>query len=92
VTIGYRPNWTSRNANEEVRRVRPERIYEGSLLFVTDISSNNMDSKYKRRMGRQNDRRPSSKPAAALQLEAQDLEAEVDRLRHVALEPASVII
>jgi hypothetical protein len=37
-------------------------IYEGALSFVTTICSSNGESPYKMRMGRQNDKRPSSKP------------------------------
>jgi hypothetical protein len=38
-------------------------VYEGALSFVTKICSSNRESPYKMRMGRQNDKRPSSKPA-----------------------------
>jgi hypothetical protein len=37
-------------------------IYEGALSFATKIRSSNRKSPYKVRMGRQNDKRPSSKP------------------------------
>ena len=38
-------------------------IDEGALSFVTAICSSYMDSPYKRERARENDRRPSSKPA-----------------------------
>jgi hypothetical protein len=45
---------------------RPVRIYEGALLFATDICFNYMDYLYKRELGRKSDRRPSSKPGQEL--------------------------
>ena len=48
----------------------PACVYEGVLSFVTTVCSSNRESPHKLRMGRQNDKRPSSKPgrvrAAAL--------------------------
>ena len=38
-------------------------IHEGALLFVAGICCNYKDSTYKRELERDNDRRPSSKPA-----------------------------
>ena len=37
--------------------------YEGALSFITTICSSNRESPSKMRMGRHNDKRPSSKPA-----------------------------
>ena len=44
---------------------RPVWICEGALSLVTTICSFHRDSPYKRECGRQNYRRPSSKPTAS---------------------------
>jgi hypothetical protein len=60
-----RPKSCMTPAARSVMVSRPAWIHEGALLFVTEICFTYRDDPYKRELGRENDRRPSSKPAGA---------------------------